>query len=241
VAGGLTIVGTGIRLVGQMTLEALDHIKRAEHLLYLAGDPATAIWLRQLNATAEDLSDCYAEGTPRPVSYGRMADRIMARVGAGRRVVAAFYGHPGVGVDPARAALARARAAGYPARMLPGISAEACLLADLGVDPLVRGWQSYEAWSFIADPPTFDSSRPLVLWQIGLVYDASIRFAGTPNRRGLASVKRALSRHYKPRHTVVLYDASPFPVCDARVERIPLAELSRADVRLSTTLYVPGR
>ena len=40
--------------------------------------------------------------------------------------------HPGVYVAPSHETVLRARAEGYPARMLPGISSEDCLFADLG-------------------------------------------------------------------------------------------------------------
>jgi hypothetical protein len=35
--------------------------------------------------------------------------------------------------------------------MLPGISAEDCLFADLGIDPGIYGCQSYEATDFLAN------------------------------------------------------------------------------------------
>ena len=64
-----------------------------------------------------------------------MAEAILEPVRAGKRVCAAFYGHPGVFVLPSHDAISRARAEGFEATMLPGVSAEDCLVADLGVDP----------------------------------------------------------------------------------------------------------
>ncbi len=238
-AGSLTILGTGIRLASQITLEALEAIKSADVVLYLAGDAATPAWLRQLNPSAESLSDCYREGRPRSSTYREIAGRILSHVRAGRRVAAAFYGHPGVGVNPAHAALRRARREGYPARMLPGISADACLVAELGVDPLVLGWQSHEASEFLSTRPKFDPRCALVLWQLGLIYQPSISFSGHTNPRGVADLARALRASYPASHGVVLYEASPFPVCDSRIEPAPLRELATRVVRLGTTLYVP--
>ena len=48
--------------------------------------------------------------------------------------------------------------------MLPGISSEDCLFADLGVDPGVSGCQSYEATDFLMNAPIIDSSTQLILW-----------------------------------------------------------------------------
>lgn len=239
--GRLTVVGTGIRLASQVTLEALAHVEQAERLFFLAGDLATARWLRRLNPSAESLFDCYAEGRPRLESYALMTARVLAAVRDGRQVVAAFYGHPGVGVHPAHAMIREARAAGYRADMLPGISAEACLVADLGVDPLHAGWQSYEAWAFVATRPRFDARAALILWQVGLVFEDSIRFSGASDRRGLIAIARALGRAYAPSHRVILYEASPFPVSVPRIESMPLDTLARARVSTSTTLFVPPR
>jgi uncharacterized protein YabN with tetrapyrrole methylase and pyrophosphatase domain len=240
-AGSLTIVGTGIRVASQLTIEALDHIKRAERMFYLAGERASARWLQHLNPASETLADAYAEGRPRDVTYRQMTERILRPVRQGRRVVAAFYGHPGVGVDPAHAALRQARAEGYLAQMLPGISAEACLVADLGIDPLEDGWQSHEAWTFLTSRPQFDHRSPLLLWQLGLVYQSSVDFSGRPNRRGLRALTSRLQKRYSASHTVVLYEASPFQICEPRMERVPLAQVPIAAVSTATTLYVPPK
>ena len=238
-SGSLTIVGTGIRLVSQVTLEALEAIRRAERLLYLAGDAATARWLEQLNPSAESLSDAYQAGRPRAETYREMTRRILDPVRGGARVAAAFYGHPGVGVDPAHAAMRQARLEGLPARMLPGVSADACLIAELGVDPLLTGWQSHEAWAFLAMRPRFDPRAALVLWQLGLVYETSIVVSPQTRRKGAADLRRVLRETYPAAHEVVLYEASPFPVADSRIERLPLRALAGAGVRMSTTLFVP--
>jgi hypothetical protein len=56
---------------------------------------------------------------------------------------------------------------GVSARMLPGVSAEDNLIADLGVDP--AGLQSYEATGFLVYKYRFDTSAGLVLWQVGVL------------------------------------------------------------------------
>jgi hypothetical protein len=237
--GSLTVVGTGIRLVGQFTIEALEHVKRAERLFYLAGEVASAHWLQSLQPDAENLSTSYVEGRPRRQSYAEMISRVLRPLDDGKRVVVAFYGHPGIGVYPAHQMIRRARAAGYPAQMLPGVSSEACLVADLGIDPLHAGWQSHEAWAFVASRPRYDPHCSLVLWQVGLIYQTSVSFSGDVDPRGLPDLARVLGAKYPARHRVLLYEASPFPVCPPRIERRALSTLADAKVRTGTTLYVP--
>jgi len=239
--GSLVVVGTGIKLVGQTTLEALECMQRAEKLLYLVGDPATEEWIRRLNPTATTLYDCYGEGKPRRKSYEEMTDRIVSAVRAGQKVCAVFYGHPGVFASPPHRAIRRARREGFPARMLPGVSAEDCLFADLGVDPGEYGCQSFEATDFLAYRRRFDPSSALVLWQVGVLGEPSIRKGMSCRPERLRVLTDVLRRHYPARHRVVLYEAAQFPVCDAVVKRVPLARLPQETVLVMATLYVPPK
>lgn len=60
-AGSLVIVGTGIKLVGHVTLETRACIEQAEKLFYLVNEPTMATWIEALNETAESLNHYYAE------------------------------------------------------------------------------------------------------------------------------------------------------------------------------------
>lgn len=239
--GSLVVVGTGIKLVGQTTLEALACMQRAEKLLYLVTDPVTETWIKRLNASATTLYDCYAEGKPRHKTYREMADRILSAVRLGSQVCAAFYGHPGVFVNPAHLAIRRARKEGFRARMLPGISAEDCLFADLGLDPCENGCQSFEATDFLASRRQFDSTSGLILWQVGVLGEPSIRGARSCRPERLRVLADALRRHYPASHPVVLYEAAQFPICDPIIKKITLARLPEASVFTMTTLYVPPK
>ncbi len=237
--GSLTIVGTGFVGGGQTTLEALGHVRSAEKLFYLVSDPVTVHWLESLNASAESLADAYVPGRPRERTYEEMAERMLAPVRQGRRVCAAFYGHPGVFVDPSHEAVRRARAEGLEARMLPGISAEDCLFADLGLDPGDNGCQSFEATDFLIHRRRFDPRSLLVVWQIGAIGVLTYREGMLWSRRGLRVLATELQRQYPPTHEVVLYEASPFAICEPRIDRLPLSRLGSAAVTLATTLVVP--
>lgn len=239
--GSLTVVGTGYLAAGHVTAESLSHLRAAEKLFYLVAEPATEIWLRQQNRSAESLFDCYVEGRPRQASYDEMAARVLAAVASGRDVCAAFYGHPGVLAAPPHEMVRRAREAGHFAQMLPGISAEACLVCDLGVDPGDCGWQSHEATDFLLRRRRFDATSALVLWQVGAVgrFDFSPEEAWSP--RGVAILAEVLSEHYPPAHEVVLYEASPYPMVAPRLERAPLAALGWRPVSVRETLYVPAK
>lgn len=199
-------------------------------------DPISAQGIEQLNPNALSLEDCYVVSEHRRRAYARMVERILTPVRAGRRVCAAFYGHPGVFVLPSHEAIAQARNEGYDARMLPGISAEDCLFADLGVDPSTTGCQSYEATRFLERRPTLEPSAALVLWQIGVV--GSANHSEEPQAPALDALVAALHAHYPDDHEVVVYEASPYPGMAPLLRAVPLARLAEA-VTPASTLYVP--
>jgi hypothetical protein len=168
-----------------------------------------------------------------------MAERIVSVVRSGLDVCAAFYGHPGVFVDASHEAIRLARRAGRPARMLPGISADACLFADLGVDPATHGCQSFEATDFLLSRRRFDPSSALILWQIGVLGEASVRASMSCRPERLDVLTRFLEHYYPRSHRVVLYEAAQYPVCDPIIRKVTLARLRREKIVPMTTLYVP--
>jgi len=237
--GSLVVVGTGIRLVAQATLEAIANIKRAERVFYVVDDPVTEAWLRRLNPTSTALNHYYAEGKSRDTTYRQMATHLVNAVRAGARVCAAFYGHPGVFVDPSHEAIRRLRRSGYAARMLPGISTEDCLFADVGVDPGLHGCQSFEATDFLACRRRFDPTSALVLWQVGMLGEPSVRDDMQCRPERLAVLTAVLRRAYPARHKIVLYEAAQYPTFGPIIKRVALERLPRAVVWPATTIYVP--
>ena len=132
---------------------------------------AADIWKKKLNINSESLHDCYIHGEPRNYAYDRMVERILSYVSRGLNVCVVFYGHPGVFVHPGHESIRRVRMEGFPACMLPGISAEDCLFAELGIDPSKNGCQSFEATDFLVYKRKFDNRSSLILWQIGAIGD----------------------------------------------------------------------
>lgn len=235
--GCLTVVGTGIESMGQMTPAARREIERAEALFYLVSDPLTPATLLSLNPRAQSLQHLYAVGKHRLRTYAAVVERVLEEVRGNKRVCLVLYGHPGVFAIPGHAAVRRARAEGFRASMLPGVSAEACLIADLNVDPS-SGWQAYEATDFLLRRRRPDPQVTLVLWQVGVVgrFDYP---SGEVDRTKLKVLTGRLLETYSPKHWGMLYEASILPGFEPRIDEVELGDLHRAVVSTVTTLYVP--
>ena len=170
--GQLIVVGTGISVAGQMTLAAKSHIENADIVFMGIMNKVGEHAVKNLNPNSISLDDLYQEGKSRAVTYDQMADRIVQAVSEGHKVCVAFYGHPGVFVTPSHEAIRRVRELGLNAQMLPGVSAEDCLIADLGIDPSRFGCQSYEATQFMFRDYRIDPYMTQIIWQIGLAGEA---------------------------------------------------------------------
>lgn len=237
--GWLTVVGTGIRTVGQLTAEAIAWIRESDVVLYLVADPIAEEVIRQLNpAGAMSLRGYYGEGVPRRESYEAMVQHILSCVRAGQKTCVAFYGHPGVFAYPSHESIRRARLEGYPARMLPAISAEDCLFADLGVDPAVNGCQSFEASDFLLHERVIDTSAQLVLWQVGVVGDWTYRGAGY-DLTAFPHLAARLCELYGAWHEGFLYEAAVLPGVAPSIIRVAMGSLTSDLVTAGSTLYVP--
>ena len=73
--GSLTIAGSGIASVAQLTLETVSHIQQADKVFYIVCDPATEAFIQaKAKAPASDLAVYYDTDKSRYDSYVQMAE-----------------------------------------------------------------------------------------------------------------------------------------------------------------------
>ena len=236
--GSLACVGLGMMLGAHLGPRARSHLEQADVVFVAASDPLVELWVREMRPDARSLQPFYAEGTSRRETYRRMVEAMLAEVRAGRRVCGAFYGHPGVFAQVPHEAVAAAREAGHAACMEPGISAEDCLYADLGLDPGRVGCQHFEATQYLLYRRRTDPSAWLVLWQVGVVGDRGCTRYSTSAAHRQLLVDR-LVEDYPAAHEVIVYEAATLPIAAPRIERLPLRALPGATLHMHSTLVVP--
>jgi siroheme synthase len=233
-SGQLVVVGSGIRAVGQLTLETVAWIEAADVVCYVLADPLTERWILNHAAQAEDLSRLHDPEQPRLYSYATMAARLVDHARRGRTVVGVFYGHPGVFTSPSHWALELAASEGIEARMLPGVSAEDCLFADLGVDPGQGAFQAYEATEMLLTARIPSPDAHVVVWQIGVVAAQTLATGS-----GLRVFVDYLLRFYPANHPVTHYRAPQTVLGRALNQPVPLQDLADVPVSVTSTLYIP--
>lgn len=236
--GSLACVGLGMMLGAHLSPRSRSHIEQADVVFALVSDPLVELWVQEMRPDMRSLQPFYCEGTSRLTSYNAMVEAMLAEVRAGRRVCGVFYGHPGVFALVPHKAVAGARVEGFEAVMEPGISAEDCLYADLGIDPGKYGCQHFEASQLMFYQRRIDPSAYLIVWQVGMAGDRSLaRFSTGPAYRRL--LVELLARDYPLSHPVIAYEAATLPITAPRMDELRLSDLVDADLRLQTTLVFP--
>jgi hypothetical protein len=238
--GSIACVGLGMTLGSHLSPLARSHIEQSDVVFAALSDAIVEQWLEQMHPDVRSLQPYYGSGDKsRAVTYHEWVDVMMAEVRAGRRVCGVFYGHPGIFAWSPHEVIRVARAEGFHAHMEPGISAEDCLYADLGIDPGRHGCQHYEASQLLFYETPLNPAACLVLWQVGLVGDRSMkRFATGPEYRQL--LVEVLGRDYPLDHGIIIYRGATLPIEQPRIRRMPLRELVAAAVSAEETVVLPA-
>ncbi len=236
--GRLIVVGTGMTLGAHISPICRNSIEQADVVFIAASHSLVEEWVMGMNDDVRSLQGHYRPEISRMDTYRNMVRDILAEVHKGRSVCAAFYGHPGVFTWAPHEVIKLARKAGIKAHMEPGISAEDCLYADLGIDPGRPGCVHYEATRFLLHRKTVDTAAWLVLWQMALTGDQALRALSVPQAQRQLLVD-ALLDYYPPTHPVTLYECAVLPIETFRADVVQLVDLAAAEMDIKTTVVLP--
>lgn len=237
--GSIACVGLGMTLGSHLGPLARSHIEQADVVFAAVSDGIVEMWLESMHPDVRSLQPYYGKGDKsRLRTYHEWVEVMMVEVRAGRKVCAVFYGHPGIFAWSPHEVIKLARAEGFHAHMEPGISAEDCLYADLGIDPGRLGCQHYEASQLLFCETAINPCAYLVLWQVGLVGDRSLkRFSTGPEYRQV--LVDVLNEDYPLDHEVIIYRCATLPIQQPRIRRVKLRDLPAIDVTAEETVILP--
>jgi precorrin-6B methylase 1 len=236
--GSIACVGLGMTLGSHLTPLARSHIEQADVIFAGLSDYFVELWLQRMHPDVRSLQPYYQEGKSRLKTYRQWVELMMTEVRAGKRVCGVFYGHPGIFAWSPHKVIEVARAEGFEAHMEPGISAEDCLYADLGIDPGSYGCQHFEASQLLLFQRRIDPTGYLVLWQVGLVGDRSLaRFQTGPAYRQV--LVDLLGQDYPLDHEVIIYRGATLPIEKPRIRRVALRDLPNVPLTSEETVVLP--
>ncbi|EUC62604.1 uroporphyrin-III C/tetrapyrrole (corrin/porphyrin) methyltransferase, putative [Rhizoctonia solani AG-3 Rhs1AP] len=241
--GSLIIAGSGIASVCHITLETVSCMETTDKIFYLVTDPITEAYIQEKNNNTFNLCKYYDKTKQRYQSYVEMAEVMLREVRTGCKVLGIFYGHPGFFATPAHRALTLARAEGYAAKMLAGISSFDYMLSDLEFEPALYGCTIHEATDLLARDRRLDPSAHNIILQIAAAGVTTLE--DEPENSKLQLLVTHLERDFGLDHKVILYSGAVFPLSSTAMVVYTIENLRNAQVAegisSSSSLYIPPR
>ncbi|MBI2838348.1 MAG: hypothetical protein HYX75_08545 [Acidobacteria bacterium] len=233
------IVGLGIYGFEQVTREVERALRQCKSIYYVDPRPAAQIHLPGFCPRTFNLRSEYADFKQRSQTYEEMAERTLMAASLDPPVALALYGHPLYGATPTQILLKRAHERGLRTKVFPGISSLDVLMVLLGLDPVVRGLQIYEANDLLLRHRPLQQDVPCLILQIGSV-ESFLAFRGKNRPRRFELFKRHLLQFYPSSHELMICRAAPDPCIETMMVPIVLSELETAyeELTLAATLYI---
>ena len=234
----LTILGSGIKSISHITIEGKAYIEKSEAVFYLVNEPILESWIQQQNPRAKSLNFLYDKHPKRTDNYLAISHYIAKNVDSYNSVCLILYGHPSVFSDITTYTIEILENSEHNVCVLPGISAEDCLFADLLIDPASCGCLTYEATDLLLYQRPLNPASHLIIWQVGII-GALGNITNYDNSKGIELLTRYLEKVYPPKHKVTLYEAAQYPHFKSTIETIELYNFSQLNLSPISTLYVP--
>lgn len=227
--GRLVVLGSGMSFI-DFTRNDDAEILSADYVFHCVYDKLAQAWIGKIRPDAYDVRILYGSNIDRYCTYVRMAEALLHFVRRGKKVVAIYYGHPGIFAMPAHRAIHIARAEGHEALMRPGISALDYLVADIGFDPALPGLLTFEATDMLLRRRRIDPTLHVVLWQVGVVGEFQFSPGGFENK-GFDLLVQTLRDTYGGDWEVTHYIAPQYVGIQPLIERFTIDGLLDPEVR----------
>ena len=233
----LALVGSGIKSISHFTTEFKTYTTQADKVLYLVNEPITKQWIQRYCKLSEALDPIYFSEKNRQTAYNKIRDKILSELEIYPFITVVLYGHPTVFADPGLQAIMIAQNNSVETVILPGISTESCLYADLKIDPGQFGCFHIEATELLLYDKIIDPTSHICIWQLGMLGNSSVPLPNqTPNHLKLLVNK--LKNYYPKEHNAILYEASMYPGVEPKIHTFPLGDMEIQNIGTLSTLYI---
>ncbi|HAT1596724.1 TPA: methylase [Legionella pneumophila] len=234
----LALVGSGIKSISHFTTEFKTYTSNADKVLYLVNEPITKEWIKNHSKLSESLDSIYFSETDRQFAYDKIKNKILDELCIYDFITVVIYGHPTIFADPGLQAVIEAQKQSIETLILPGISIENCLYADLRIDPGQFGCLHVEATELLLYDKIIDPTSHLCVWQIGMIGNRSANQTNKKSKH-LDLLRFKLQNYYPEHHALFLYEASVYPTVEPQIHQFLLAEIESQSISTLSTLYIP--
>lgn len=234
------LVGYGMRLPNDLTLEALAVLQRCKRVF-----GAPPIYAPEFNVPAmENLLELYSPGKGRIETYNEMAENVLEAAAADPPVAFATYGSPMVGTYAAHRILELAGERELTVHVTNAVSSFDGIFADLNIDPFF-GVEIWEATTFLRLGIEPSGRAHLLLPQapvLGVAEGVDPETLELNASSEIPVLRDHLLRFYAPEHKVHYVTAASFSgphLLASGVQSLALGELDDPGTSQISTLVVP--
>lgn len=231
----LYLVGTGINGLKQITVEAMETLRKCRIVFHTTEEHKG---LLKLNSNVVDLGADYWTNEDREIVYRRLAKRIMDETKNGPGVASVIYGHPLFFDDVHMKLLKRSKRNGTHCVALPGISSLDTLSVDLGID-YGDGLQVLEATDMVENKIRINPKLHSIILQLG-EFGTETTDDAPPDRPGqFLPLEKYLGKFFPANHRLVVAFSDDGDGAYLLKTRVNKLDSHRQRAFVGTTLYVP--
>jgi siroheme synthase len=236
---GIVIVGSGIMVPDQLTLQALRILTKASEVWTNVPEPEHAELAKTIGRYPHSLWPFFQSDRPRIVNYEAIVAHLLQRASAVRQVAYLTQGHPMVLDRVATELLRQSSNGGVPVSVIPGVSSVDTILADIRYEP-ARGLQVFDATNFVRRGMKIDGRAGLLLLQPGVFGIDMPRLTSDAPAPQLTELRDALCTTYPEEHPAVLVRSATARMPKQRFQTT-VRELDRvpAEALAASTLWIP--
>jgi siroheme synthase len=239
VPSGIVIVGSGIKVPDQLTLEAVEVLRRASEIWTNVAESEHGRLAEIVGHRPNSLWPFYQAGRQRLANYEAVTEHLIERANAVREVAYLTQGHPLVLDRVATNVLRRGRQSGLPVTVLPGLSSIDTLIADLEYEP-ARGLQVFDATNFVRRQMKADGHAGLLLLQPGVFGVEVPRLTADAPPPQLRTLRDALCQIYPEDHPAILIRSATTSMKRRSFQTtVGLLDQAPPEALAASTLWVP--
>jgi siroheme synthase len=236
---GLVIVGSGIKVPDQLTVEALAVLRKASEVWTNVPEPEHPELAKTIGQVPHSLWPFFQSDRPRMVNYEAITAHLIERAGAVRLVAYLTQGHPMVLDRVATELMRQGSESGIPVNVIAGVSSIDTILADIRYEP-ARGLQVFDATNFVRREMKIDGRAGLLLLQPGVFGTDMPRLNSKAPAPRLTELQDALLDIYPKSHPAILIRSATARMAKQRFQTT-VGELEGvpAEALAASTLWVP--
>jgi precorrin-6B methylase 1 len=236
---GIVIVGSGIKVPEQLTIQALRVLAQASEIWTNVPEAEHPELAKAIGQTPHSLWSFFRSDRPRMANYEAIVAHLLQRAGAVRQVAYLTQGHPMVLDRVATDLLRQGGDGGIRVNVIPGMSSIDTILADLRYEP-ARGLQVFDATNFVRREMKIDGRAGLLLLQPGVFGTDMPRLTSDAPAPQLTALRDTLCKTYPERHPAILIRSATARMPRQRFQTT-VGELDGVPVRAlaASTLWIP--